>query len=75
MNFDDKNSKGTHWASLFIDKNVAVYFDYFGIHYIPQEVLSKIRNKSIMHNICRIQDNESVIYGFYCITFIEYMLA
>ena len=26
-------------------------------------------------NIFRIQDNESITYGFYCIDFIEYMLA
>ena len=48
---------------------------FFGIEYIPEEVLNKIRDKSITHNICRIQDNESVMSGFYCITFIEYLLA
>ena len=31
INLDDKNSKGTHWFSLFINKNIAVYFDSFGI--------------------------------------------
>ena len=30
INIDDKNSKGTHWVSLFINKNTAAYFDYFG---------------------------------------------
>ena len=75
INLDDKNSKGTHWVSLFIDKSIAVYFDFFGIGYIPQEVLNKIKDKSITHNIFRIQDNESMMCGFYCITFIEYMLA
>ena len=30
VNLDDKQSKGTHWISLFIEKNTAVYFDYFG---------------------------------------------
>ena len=30
---------------------------------------------SITHNIFRIQDNESIMCGFYCIAFIEYMLA
>ena len=75
INLDDKNSKETHWVSLFIDKNLAVYFDSFGIEYIPQEVLNKIKDKSITHNIFRIQDNESIMCGFYCITFIEYMLA
>ena len=57
INLDDKNSNGTYWVSLFVDKNLAVYFDSFGIEYIPQEVLNKIKDKSIAHNIFRIQDN------------------
>ena len=56
------------WVLLFIDKNMAVYFDSFGIEYIPQEVLSKIKDKSITQNIFRIQDDDSVICGFYFIT-------
>ena len=75
INLDDKNIKVTHWVSLFIDRNIAVYLDSFGIEYIPLEVLNKIRDKSITRNIFRIQDNESILCGFYCITFIEYMLA
>ena len=42
INLDDRNSKGTHWVSLFIDKNLAIYFDSFGIEYIPQEVLNQL---------------------------------
>ena len=38
INLDDKNSKRTHWVSVFIDRNLAVYFDSFRIEYIPQEV-------------------------------------
>ena len=75
INLEDENSKGTHWVALFIDRNLAVYFDSFGIEYIPQEVLNKIKDKSITHNIFRIQNNESVMCGLYCIVFIEYMLA
>ena len=52
-----------------------MYFHYFGIEYIPQDVLNKIKDKSITHNIFRIQDNQSIMSGFYCIAFIEYMLA
>ena len=37
--------------------------------------MNKIKDKSVTHNIFRIQVNEPVICGFYCITFIEYMLA
>ena len=67
INLDDKNSKGT--------QNIAVYLDPFGTEYITQEVLNEIKDKSITHNIFRIQDNESIMCGFYCIAFIEYMLA
>ena len=56
-----KRSKGTHWISLFIDRNTAVYLDSFGIEYIPQEVLNKIRDKSITHNIVTMQDDNSVM--------------
>ena len=47
----------------------------FGNEYVPQEAFSKIENKSIIHNIFRIEDDDSVMCGFYCICFIEYMLA
>ena len=63
------------WVLLFINKNTAVYFNSFGIEYIFQRILNKIKDKSITHNIFRIQDNESIMCGFYCIAFINYMLA
>ena len=54
---------------------VAVYFDSFGPEYISREVLNNINNKSITHNILRIQSDDSITCGFYCIAFIEYMVA
>ena len=75
INIDDKNSKGTHWVSLFINKNTAAYFDYFGIEQIPQEVINKIKDKLITHNIVGIQHNEFIMCGFYCIAFIEYIVG
>ena len=39
---------------------------------MPQGVLNKIKDKSIAHNIFRIQD---IMCGFYCIAFIEYMVT
>ena len=75
INLDDKKSKGRHWVPLCIDRNTAAYFDFFAIEYIPQEVLNKIKDKLITHNIFRIQNNESIMCGIFCIAFIEYMLA
>ena len=70
-----KNCKRTHWVSLFVNKNTALYFDSFGIECIPQDILNKIKDKSITHKIFRIQDNKSIVCGFYCVTFIEYIFA
>ena len=75
INLDDKNSKGTHWVSLFIDKNTAAYIGCFDIEYIPQEVLSKIKDKSITHNIFRIQEDDWIMCEFYFIAFMESMLS
>ena len=45
IEINDKKSKGTDRVSLFIDRNTDEYFDSFGIEYIPQEILDKIRDK------------------------------
>ena len=37
--------KQTHWISLFVDKEIAVCFDYFGIEYNLPEILNKIKDK------------------------------
>ena len=63
IKLNDKKSKEMYWVSLFIDRKAAGYFDSFGIQYIPLEVLNKIRKKSITHNIFRIDDNESIMFG------------
>ena len=60
---------------FIIDQMLAIYFNSFGFQYIPTVVLNKIRDKSVTQNIFRIQDNESIMYAFFCIAFIEYMLA
>ena len=52
------------WVSLFIDKYTALYFDSFGIEYIPQEV-SKIKKKSMIHNTFRIQFDNAIMCRFY----------
>ena len=52
-----------------------VYCNSFGIEYIPQEVLDKIKDKSIFHNIFRTQDNDYIMCGFYCVTFSEYVIV
>ena len=33
-----------------------------------------MKDKSITHNIFIIKDDDSIMYGFYCITFTKYMV-
>ena len=51
-----------------------IYFDSFGVEYIPKEIMERIKNKSIKKNIFRIQSYNSIMCGYFCILFIEYML-
>ena len=58
------DGKQTHWVSLIIDWNTAVYFDSVGTEYIPQEVFHKIKDKSITHSIFRTQADDSIMCEF-----------
>ena len=52
-----------------------MYFDCVATEYIPQDVLNKIKDTSITHNIFRIQFYDSIICRFYCIAFTESILS
>ena len=55
-------------------KDEVFYFDSFGVEYILKEIMERIGNKNIKISIFRIQDNSSIMCGYFCILFIEYML-
>ena len=74
-NLDKYADGGTHWIALFCQKIEIVYFDSFGVEHIPEEIKEFIGNKSIKTNIFRIQANNSVMCGYFCIAFIDFMLA
>ena len=59
----------------FVKKNKIVYFDSFGVEHIPEEIEEFIGNKNIKTNIYRVQANNSVMCGYFCIGFIDFMLA
>ena len=54
-------------------KNEVIYFDSFGVERIPEEIKKAIKNKSIKSSIFRIQDYDSIMCGYFCILFIEFM--
>ena len=59
----------------FVKKNEIVYFNSFGIEYIPEIIKEFIGNKNIKANIFRVQENNSIMCGYFCIGFIYFMLA
>ena len=63
-----------HCVALFVKPKYTVYFDSFGIEHIPKEIKHAIDNKEIKANIFRIQAYDSIMCGYYCIEFINYML-
>ena len=72
---------GTHWVSLFVKANKVIYFDSFGIENIPKEINKFIKKPSslkrtsrIKRNIFSIQAYDSIMCGYFCIEFINYML-
>ena len=42
-----------------------LYFDSFGIEYIPQEILNKIKDKYVAQNLFRIQEDDFIMCRFY----------
>ena len=60
---------------FILQKNGIVYFDSFGAEHIPEEIKEFIRNKNIKANIFRVQANNSVMCGYFCIVFIDFMVA
>ena len=75
INLDEYADIGTHWVALFCKKNEIIYFDSFGVEHIPEEIKEFIGNKNMKANIFRIQANNSVMFGYYCIGFIYFVLA
>ena len=75
-NLDEYSDIGTYWVALYVHNNDVIYFDSFGVEHIPKEIKTFIdRSLSITTNIFRIEAYNSIIRGYLCIGFIDFMLA
>ena len=73
INLDEYHDIGTHWVALYVYNNAAIYFDSFGVEHIPKEIKKFIALKKIITNIYRIQAYDSIMSGYFCIGFINFM--
>ena len=68
---------------MYVNNKTIIYFDSFGVEHIPKEIIKFIdneksssataRNKNIITNIFRIQAYYSIMCGYFCIGFINFM--
>ena len=75
INLDENADVGTYWIASFCNRNEILYFDSFGVEHVSEEIKKFVRNKNIIANIFREQANDSVMCGYFCIGFIDFMLA
>ena len=72
INLDEYGDVGTHWIALYVKNNEVVYFDSYGGEHVPKETKRFIGHKNIKTNIFRIQPDNSIICGYFCIGFIDF---
>ena len=75
INLDEYADVSTHWIALFCNRSEIACFDSFGVEHVHKELEEFIGNKNIIANIFRVQANNSVICGYFCIGFTDFMLA
>ena len=75
INLDEYADVGTHWIALYVKNNDVIYFDSFGVEHVPKEITKFIGNKDIKTNIFRIQACNSIMCGYFCTGFIDFMFA
>ena len=60
---------------MYALNNNVTYFDSFRVEHIPKEIKIFIDKPIVVTNIFRIQEYDSVLCGYFCIGFIDFMLA
>ena len=60
---------------MYALNNNVTYFDSFGVENIPKEIEIFIDKSIVVANILRIQANDSIMSGYFCIVFTDFMLA
>ena len=75
INPDEYADTGTHWIALFFTEIGVIYFESFEVEHVPKEIEKFIYHKNIKTNMFRIQSNNSIMCGYFCTGFIDFMFA
>ena len=66
---------GTLWLLCILEILKLLILTVFGVEHVPKETEKVIGHKNIKENIFRAQSNNSIMYEYFCIGFIDFMLA
>ena len=73
INLYEYSDIGTHWVALYVQNNDVTYFD--SLEHILKEIKTFIRDENVKRIFFRIQEYNSIMCGYFCIRFIDFMLA
>ena len=60
---------------MYVKNNEIIYFDNFGVEHVPKEIKRFTGHKNTKTSIFRIQADNSIMCGYFCIEFIDFMFA
>ena len=64
----------THWIAVHVNGDDVKHFESFRVKYVPKEIKKFIGNKNVATDIYRIQSNDSIVSGYFCTGFIDFVL-
>ncbi|RWS22663.1 Peptidase-like protein [Leptotrombidium deliense] len=72
VNTDSADKEGTHWIAVFVQNNIAEYFDPFGLPPLTKNFVDFLGLFEIWcHSNTTIQDINSEKCGEFCIAFVK----
>ena len=74
INLDENKSIGSHRIALYVIAENVTCFDSFGVEHFPKKLENSLEIKNITTNIYRIQIYDSIMCGYFCIGFVDFML-
>ena len=74
INLSKHNTNGSHFIAIFAEKDAFSYFDSLGDKCKNSDILKFIKlnknNRRFKQNFKKIQSNESIFCGFFCLAFL-----
>ena len=74
LNLDKFKLIRNHGIAFYVNGSNIIYFDSFGVKHVPREVKKFSKSENAIANVNRTQAYDSIMCGYFCIKFIDFML-